>query len=142
MTERDVVERLARRAPCHDLMRRDVLTARAGSGEAQVRFDAPEDFSNGSSLQGGFLAAMLDSAMGAALSTVLEEGEYPPSIELKVNFIRPGHAGIILGSGRVVHRGRSVAFVEGELRDPDGELIATASTTMRVLQNRNGEDTS
>jgi acyl-coenzyme A thioesterase PaaI-like protein len=33
----------------------------------------------------------------------------------------------------VVHRGRSVCFLEGELRDGKGELIATASATALVL---------
>ena len=80
-------------------------------------------------MQGGFLAAMLDSAMGAALATVLLEGETPPTLEMKINFIKPAQVGTIAGSGHVVHRGKSVAFIEGQLRDESGTLLATGTST-------------
>jgi acyl-coenzyme A thioesterase PaaI-like protein len=35
---------------------------------------------------------------------------------------------------RVVHRGASVAFVEGLLKSPDGELLATGSCTTRIIR--------
>ena len=111
-------------------MGRRVLSAESGSGTSEVSFEAPETFTNGTgNVQGGFLAAMLDSAMGAALSTVLLKGETPPTLEMKINFIKPAKIGRIAGSGRVLHRGRSVVFVEGELRSESGTLLATGTST-------------
>jgi len=111
-------------------MGRRVLSAESGSGTSEVSFEAPETFTNGTgNVQGGFLAAMLDSAMGAALSTVLLKGETPPTLEMKINFIKPAKIGRIAGSGRVLHRGRSVVFVEGELRSESGILLATGTST-------------
>ena len=77
---------------------------------------------------------MLDSVMGAALKTVLDEGERPPTLEMKISFIGPAEIGTIGGTARVVHRGRSVAFVEGELRDASGALLATATSTARIIR--------
>ncbi len=116
-------------------MGRRVLRAEPDSGRSELTFEAPEDFTNGmGNVQGGFLAAMLDSVMGAALATVLAEGERPPTLEMKINFIRPAKVGTIGGTARVVHRGKSVAFVEGELLSPSGDLLAKGTSTNRIIQ--------
>ncbi|MCH2173516.1 PaaI family thioesterase [Myxococcota bacterium] len=121
-----------RSAPCHDLLGRRVISATAGTSE--LTFDVGESFTNGmGNIQGGFLAAMLDSAMGAALSTVLEEGERPPTVEMKINFIKPAKPGTLRGTARVVHRGRSVVFVEGDLHDDSASLLARGTSTNIIL---------
>ena len=124
-----------RSAPCHDLLGRRVLRAEHNSGRSELTFEAPDEFTNGmGNVQGGLLAAMLDSVMGAALSTVLAEGERPPTLEMKINFIQPAKVGTIGGSARVVHRGKSVAFVEGELHNRAGTLLARATSTALIIQ--------
>ncbi len=103
-------------------------------GRVRVRYTAREAFYNPmGSVQGGFLAAMLDDAMGPALFTLLDEGQHAPTLEMKVSFMRPAYAGPLIAEGRVAHRGGSVAFVEGELRSEGGDLIATATATLRIV---------
>ena len=46
----------------------------------------------------------------------------------------PAAAGRLLGHGRVVHRGKTIAFLEGTLSDPDGQLLATATSTVRIVK--------
>ena len=59
-------------------------------GRVRVRYAAREAFYNPmGTVQGGFLAAMLDDAMGPALFTLLEEGQHAPTLEMKVSFVRP-----------------------------------------------------
>ncbi len=124
-----------RSAPCHHLLGRRVLRAERGSGTSELTFEAPEAFTNGmGNVQGGFLAVMLDSAMGVALSTVLDEGEVPPTLEMKVSFIRPAKVGTIGATAHVVYRGKSVAFVEGELHGPSGALLARATSTAQIIE--------
>jgi uncharacterized protein (TIGR00369 family) len=124
-----------RSAPCHHLLGRRVLRAERDSGRSELSFEAPEAFTNGmDNVQGGLLASMLDSVMGAALATVLAEGERSPTLEIKVSFIKPAKVGTIGGTARVVHRGKSVAFVEGELHDSSGALLATATSTARITR--------
>ena len=111
-------------------------------GRVRVRYTAREAFYNPmGTVQGGFLAAMLDDAMGPALFTLLEERQHAPTLDMKVSFVRPAYAGALIAEGRVVHKGGSVAFVEGELRTEDGELVATSTATLRIVGARALEGT-
>ena len=60
---------------------------------------------------------------------------------MKISFIRPAMPGTIFGNGRVVERGRSIAFLEGELRDAEGALLATGTSTFRIKRDRAREKT-
>jgi uncharacterized protein (TIGR00369 family) len=95
-----------------------------------VSFTATEQFLNpAGNVQGGLLAAMLDDTLGPALVATLGPGQWAPTIDLQVQFLRPAKAGELLGAGRVVRRGREVAFLAGELRGADGALVATATAS-------------
>ena len=105
------------------------------AGTIRVSFDARPAFRNPmGNIQGGFLAAMLDDTMGPALVATLEPGEFAPTLELKVNFLRPARPGRLIGTGRVVHRGGTVAFLAGDLSDVGGNLLATATATARIVR--------
>jgi uncharacterized protein (TIGR00369 family) len=104
-------------------------------GEIEVRFTATEAFTNPTgAVQGGFLAAMLDDTLGPALVATLPPGSFAPTLELKVNYLRPARPGRLVGTGRVVHRGGTIAFLSGELADEAGEVVATASATARIVK--------
>jgi uncharacterized protein (TIGR00369 family) len=104
-------------------------------GEIEVLFDAREGFANPvGQVQGGFLAAMLDDTMGPALVATLPGDEFGTTLELKVSFLRPARPGPITGTGRVVHRGGSIAFLAGELHNQAGDLLATATATARIIR--------
>ncbi len=108
-------------------------------GYVRVRYTAREEFLNPlGTVQGGFLAAMLDDAMGPALFTLLEDGQFAPTLEIKVSFFRPARAGPLIAEGRVAHLGRSVAFLEGTLLAEDGATVATATATARIIAAGNG----
>ena len=110
-------------------------------GEIEVFFDARTDFTNPmGTVQGGFLAAMLDDTLGPALAATLSQGERAPTLELKVSFLSPAVPGRITGTGRVVHRGRSIAFLSGELRDSAGDLLAAATATARIIGPARNQD--
>jgi uncharacterized protein (TIGR00369 family) len=78
------------------------------------------------------LAAMLDDTMGPALVATLGDGEWAPTTDLHVQFLHPAGPGVLVGRGRVVRRGGSVAFLAGELSDADGRVVATAVATASV----------
>lgn len=106
-------------------------------GTIRVQFEAKQEFLNPMGVvQGGFLAAMLDDTLGPALVCTLPPGDFAPTIELKVNFIKPAPLGILIGEGRVVARGGTIAFLAGELRTEPGELLATATATARIVTSR------
>ena len=125
--------------PCAITLGAELLSIEPG--RVRLRFDAREEFCNGmGNVQGGFLAAMLDDAMGPALFTLLDEGQFAPTLEMKVSFLRPAQPGPIVGEGRVVQRTRTVAFLDGTLMSEDGAIIATATATARIMAPNSGVD--
>ncbi len=104
-------------------------------GEIEVSFVATEQFLNpAGAVQGGFLTAMLDDTMGPALAASLGPGLYGTTIELKVSFLRPARPGRLVGRGRVVHSGSTIAFLAGELMDDSGLVVAVGSATTRIVR--------
>lgn len=111
-----------------------LIQADTERGEIEVSFEATEDFLNpAGTVQGGFLTAMLDDTMGPALAATLDPGQYGTTIELKVSFLRPAKPGRLVGRGRIVHRGGTIAFLAGELLDESGQVVAVGSSTTRIL---------
>lgn len=82
-------------------------------------------------VHGGVVSTWLDSAMGYAIQTTLAVGEGFTTLDLNVRFIRPVTAarGQLVATGVVEHRGRRTATARGELRDGNGKLLASATTT-------------
>jgi uncharacterized protein (TIGR00369 family) len=98
-------------------------------GTIEVEFLGKPEFTNSAgNIQGGFLAAMLDDAMGPALAATLGQGEFAPTLNLNVSFVRPAKVGAIQGKGQILKRGKEVCFLAGELYQ-GGELIASATAT-------------
>ena len=115
------------------------LQGKAVSYDAETRtivmeFHAADRFTHsGGIVQGGFVTGMIDAAMATAVYATLQELVVAPTLEIKVSFLEIARAGKLLAYGRVVRMGKSIAFMEGELRDTDGQLLATATSTLRVI---------
>jgi uncharacterized protein (TIGR00369 family) len=87
------------------------------------------------SVHGGFAATLLDSALGCAIFSTLHKGDAWTTLELKLNFVRGMSAdtGPVRAEGRIIHRGRTVATSEGDLKDAAGKLYAHATTTCMIF---------
>jgi uncharacterized protein (TIGR00369 family) len=119
-----------RMAPASRYLGLEIIAADPVARSVEVAFNASPDLCNmWGGIQGGMVAAMLDDVMSLAVGLDLEWGQISPTLELKVSMLSPARPGRIGARGRVIKRGRSVAFIEGELIAPDGTLIATASST-------------
>ncbi len=82
-------------------------------------------------IQGGFLSAFADTAMASATITNLQGRKaFTANAELKISFLRPARPGQRLTcTARVIGGGQRVAFVEAEINDAEGLLVAKASST-------------
>jgi uncharacterized protein (TIGR00369 family) len=82
-------------------------------------------------IQGGFLTAMADTAMGSAahmFARAAGRKGYSSSIEAKTTYLAPARVGATLEcTARVVHGGRRVIFVVAEIVDDQGVSVARAS---------------
>jgi acyl-CoA thioesterase len=102
----------------------------AGEGIAVLRMTVRPDMYNGVGwLQGGLLTAIADEAMALALYTLLASGEGIATISESTSFIRGVREGTILAEGRVIRKGRRVAFMESIVRmDDAGQTILSRTT--------------
>jgi uncharacterized protein (TIGR00369 family) len=85
-------------------------------------------------IHGGILCDIADAAMGIAFASTLEPGESFTTVELKINFIRPVREAMLRAEGRVAHRGRTIGYVECDVVDENGKLIAKSNSTCLVLR--------
>lgn len=119
--------------PAAELLGWELIAVDPDEGTIEVAFKATEQFVNPVGVvQGGFLAAMLDDTLGPALVAGLGAGQFAPTLDLHVQFLRPARPGRLVGRGRVVQRGSEVCFLAGELAGPDGRLVAVATATARI----------
>jgi uncharacterized protein (TIGR00369 family) len=82
---------------------------------------------------GSVTVALLDTAMGHALSGVLAEGEFCSTTQFSVQFLRASRPGDALAAvGRVTRRGSRIAYMEGSCSNERGEEIARAHGTWYV----------
>jgi uncharacterized protein (TIGR00369 family) len=121
-------------SPAADTLGKQVIAIDPARGYVQASFYAGDNFLNrGGRIYGGFIAAMLDGLCGHALRLTHEVPNTPQvTLELKTSFLAEARPGRLVGEGYVRHRGKSIAFVEAELRGPDGVLVAKASGTFKV----------
>ncbi len=125
-------------APITKLLGWKFLDFDAAAQVIRVEMQARPEFINPAGvIHGGMLAAMLDETLSPALAATLGPGEFAPTLEIKVNFISPAKLGRVLGTGRIVSRGRSICFMEGQLHDEQGNLLATASATSKIGRKGN-----
>ena len=106
------------------------------TGEAVMAATPDESHYNPiGSVHGGFFATLLDSVCGCAVQTTLPAGTAYTSLDLNVSFLRgiTTDTGRVIATGRVTKPGSKAAFVEADIRDADGRLLATATSTCLVF---------
>ncbi|MBW2514835.1 MAG: PaaI family thioesterase [Deltaproteobacteria bacterium] len=88
-----------------------------------------------STVHGGLLSTLLDTAMTAAVMTLLLPGKACSTLELKVNFIRPvsSRTGAIRSKANILHAGKQVATVKGCILDGNEKLYAHATSTCLII---------
>ncbi len=121
--------------PAAELLGWRLLEIDPDHGTIRVEFQARREFLNPlGTVQGGFLAAMLDDTMGPALVATLEPDQFAPTVELKINFTRPivREVGPLRCEAKAIHLGSRTATAEGRIVDRAGKLYAHGTTTCIV----------
>ena len=83
---------------------------------------------------GGAVSAFMDGTMGVcALSQVIMDNKVVSTIEMKISFVSPALIGKkLIGTAKTIKKGKRIVFVEGEIHNEDGDLIAMGSGTFNV----------
>ncbi len=87
------------------------------------------------SIHGGLACTLLDTVCGCALHSTLPVGRGYTSVEIKVNYLKAimPDSGPLTAVGTLVRAGGRVGFTEGEIRDKNGDLVATATSTLLIF---------
>jgi len=102
----------------------------------RAMFEVRPEFchSGGTIAQGGFVTAWLDASMAQATMRDTGFESNIATLELKVSFLKAVPPGDVLAEGRVLRRGRRVAFLEASLFNAAGtDLLATATSTGLIV---------
>ena len=137
MTTPTTTDYFGREIPLMHLM--GVIPESCTSGHARTRLPWRADLTNSrGDIHGGTLMSVLDFTLSAAA----RGHDYDlgmATIDMTTSFMSPGNSDLVI-EARCLRLGTSIAFCEGEIRNADGQLVAKASATFKVIKNRPGSD--
>lgn len=108
----------------------EVLDYSIDEGWAELAFTARAEMSNPAGVvQGGFVAAMLDDAMGLTATIVTRFVSIVPTLQLSVTFLEPAPFERLLARAKVLRLSKSTAQLEATLRRANGQVLATATAS-------------
>ncbi len=110
----------------------EMVEAEPGTGLARVQL-AEQHANPNDVAHGAVLFAMVDTAMGQATMSLLDEGLFCASVDVQMRFIRPVSTGVVVAEAKVLKKGRSVVHLEAHVADDADRLIATASGTFAII---------
>ncbi|WP_010502445.1 PaaI family thioesterase [Paenibacillus elgii] len=104
-------------------------------GEATYEMQASEQHANPQgTCNGGIIGILADMAMGIAYGSSLQQDETFTTIEMKVNFFRPVWNAKIIAYATLHKCGQTIGFVQCNIADENGKLVAHASSTCMTLR--------
>ncbi len=112
-------------------------------GRITVTAEPGREFENGLRIaHGGFAAAVLDTALGGAVNSVMPVGKIFTTLEMKLNFIRAvtRQTGTLTCTANIVHAGSRTATSEGRIVDAEGKLYAHGTGTFILFRDITTEE--
>ncbi|WP_342740358.1 PaaI family thioesterase [Bradyrhizobium sp. B117] len=108
-----------------------------GAGQALIRFQAQPAFTNRhGTVQGGFLAAMLDSATGICALAKLSPDLTVVTRSLDTRFLKPAAVGSITARAPMIEQTKRDMVVQAELVDAEGITVADATARLRIIAKK------
>jgi uncharacterized protein (TIGR00369 family) len=110
-------------------------------GWARLRVKVRDELRNapGAPVHGGVYAALVDAAVGCALSTVNESsggGVGQTTLDMNVSYLAAARGAEIFAEGTLLKCGRTLAFGDVRVTDTEGTLVAVGRATYMILAPR------
>ncbi len=86
-------------------------------------------------LHGGVYCDLADIAMGFSFLTTLNKDELFTTVDLRINYLKPVTTGKLIATSKIIKRGKRLGYVECEIVNEQGKLVAKASSTC-IIQKR------
>jgi uncharacterized protein (TIGR00369 family) len=141
LTDADMLHILTSKTPAAvETLNGRLLEVDSERGIARFRFEIVPAFchSGGRICQGGFLTGMIDTSMAHAAIAKGKMAVAVPTLELKMSFYEAMGPGVVFTEGRVVRWGGSIGFLEGDMKDEKGRLIAHSTATIKIIRPKKG----
>ena len=104
------------------------------SGRAIIHYRARMEMCHsGGIVQGGFVTGWIDAAMAHVVMARTNFEFSPLSLEIKVSFLQSAGPGLIIAEAWIERMGRKTAFLEGLIKNEQGEVLAKGSSTVRLV---------
>lgn len=101
-------------------------------GSVCIALDLREEHMNSWEVaHGGIIMGLLDIAMGMSAKSLEPESNGATTVEMKTNFLKAA-VGRVTAEGFAQRAGRSLVYVEAELRNEEEELLAKATGTFKL----------
>lgn len=114
-----------------------VNLTRMAAGEAVATLElGPHHLNARGVVHGGVLSALLDTALGSAVVLAIPKESWCATTSLSVQYLEGARSGLLTCHGRVIRRGKRVAFASGEILDEGGRLVATAQGSWHIWLHR------
>jgi len=120
----------------------NIHIASVEQGHVIVTAEPAKEFEDGLHIaHGGFAAALLDTALGCAVNSVMPAGKVFTTLEMKINFTRAvtRRTGTLTCTADIVHAGSRTATAEGRIVDGDGKLYAHGTATCILFRDTTEE---
>lgn len=132
LNDEDLMARMNKfQPPTAAILGQELLEIDSAKGWVRMKFQPIAACGNPmGNVQGGIVVAMLDDA--AAFAAIIKSGKRIgiPTIELKTSFFAPARAGVpLFAEGRCLRLGKRIAFMEADLFDEAGTLLARLTTS-------------
>ena len=123
-----------RKPACAELLGWTLIAIDREKQQIRIGFTARPEFLNPAGyVQGGLVAAMLDDVMGPAALVMSGGRLFTSTLDMTVSFLAPARLGPLIGEGTVIQLGKTIGYLQGELRDEAGTLLARATSTARLV---------
>jgi acyl-CoA thioesterase len=105
-------------------------------GHSRLSLETQDHHKNGTGVvHGGAIFTLADTAMGAALVPMLEQGQICATVEIKIGYFKPVFGGELVCEAVVVNKGKNLASLEATIRHGD-VLVSKASGTFSIFKRK------
>ncbi len=111
------------------------FTIKRGDASATATVELDDRDMNPNDVAHGAVAfALMDTAMGAAVMTVIDDGNACATIEIHTRFHRGASSGTLTAQATVMSAGRRIVHLEARTLDSNDRLVASATGSFAVIQ--------
>ncbi|MEM7404151.1 MAG: PaaI family thioesterase [Pseudomonadota bacterium] len=110
-----------------------LTAAQADSAASEMRATDPVCWPGEDQPHGGIVFTQLDTTMATAALGGDDNIANATTVSLQIQYLAPARGEVLYCEATVQRRGGRLCFVQGETRDPDGQLVAVGQGSFRIF---------